>query len=66
MAAETCFLLVLNFKASHDHLLAREGDPGGGGGLVSRSLSYLATLLSRSPQTSGAFPCLATTLWFSL
>lgn len=48
MAGETHFLLVLHFKASHIHLLAREGDPGGGG-FVSSSLSPAAALLFRSP-----------------
>lgn len=44
MAGETCFLLVLNFKASHIHLLASEGDPGRGG-FVSSSLSSAAALM---------------------
>lgn len=39
MAGETCILLVLNFKASHIHLLSKEGDPAGSG-FVSVSFSH--------------------------
>lgn len=46
MAGETFFSLVLNFKASHSHLLAREGDPGGWD-LVSVSLFLLHCCMFR-------------------